>query len=90
MTMICGLELGTNGGTGPGTAQSDFAPDGRRGLWELAKACGSTVEAIRSANGLGSRAGGRKAAADPRQLKNRAGGRNPCLRLFSVDSQAEM
>ncbi len=60
---------------------------GEGGLWELAKACGSTVEAIRSANGLEAEPGGRKAAADPRQLKNRAGGRNPVSGFFRLTAK---
>ena len=52
MTMICGLELGPMEEPDPARPSLILRRTGEGGLWELAKACGSTVEAIRSANGL--------------------------------------
>ena len=52
MTMICGLELGPVEEPDPARPSLILRRTGEGGLWELAKACGSTVEAIRSANGL--------------------------------------
>ena len=52
MTMICGLELEPMEEPDPARPSLILRRTGDGGLWELAKACGSTVEAIRSANGL--------------------------------------
>lgn len=52
MTMICGLELGPVEEPDPARPSLILRRTGEGGLWKLAKACGSTVEAIRSANGL--------------------------------------
>lgn len=52
MTMICGLELGPVEEPDPARPSLILRRTGDGGLWELAKTCGSTMEAIRSANGL--------------------------------------
>ena len=50
--MICGLELGPVEEPDPARPSLILRRTGDGGLWALATACGSTMEAIRSANGL--------------------------------------
>ncbi len=52
LPMVTGLTLGQRIAPDPGRPSLILCRAGERGLWELAKASGSTVAAIRSANGL--------------------------------------
>lgn len=52
MTMVTGLELGQPEEADPGRPSMIVQRCGNRTLWELAKECGSTVEAISRVNGL--------------------------------------
>lgn len=52
MPMVTGLIVGERSGMDPQRPSLILQRMGDMGLWELAKACGSTVEAIESANGL--------------------------------------
>lgn len=50
--MMAGLSLGELQQPDPARASLILRRAGTEGLWELAKSCGSTVEAIRRANEL--------------------------------------
>ena len=50
--MLCGLEMGELRQPDPARPSLILRRFDNGGLWELAKSCGSTVEAIRRANGL--------------------------------------
>ena len=50
--MVCGLELGQLREPDPGRPALILRRAGEESLWELAKRCGTTREAICSANGL--------------------------------------
>ena len=52
LNMVTGLELGENRRPDPGRPSLILRRAGEGSLWDLAKATGSTVSAIRSANGL--------------------------------------
>lgn len=53
LPMVQGLELGERGVPDPGRPSVILRRAGEESLWELAKSSGSTVDAIRRANGLG-------------------------------------
>jgi len=50
--MVCGLELGELKQPDPARPSLILCRAGEESLWDMAKRCGSTVEAIREANGL--------------------------------------
>ena len=50
--MVTGLEMGQEQEPDPGRPSLILRRAGQKGLWELARDCGSTVDAIRRANGL--------------------------------------
>ena len=50
--MITGLELGEIRELDPQRPSLILCRRGKRGLWEVAKGSGSSIEAIRAANGL--------------------------------------
>jgi hypothetical protein len=52
MTMVTGLELGDAAQPDPGRPSLILCRAGAASLWEIAKSSGSTVQAIRQANGL--------------------------------------
>ena len=52
LTMVTGLELGDATEPDPGRPSLVLRRTGEQGLWDLAKECGSTVDAIRRANQL--------------------------------------
>ena len=52
MPMITGLELGEIRERDPAGPSLILCRRGKRGLWEVAKGCGSSMEAIRAANGI--------------------------------------
>lgn len=52
LTMVTGLELGDAAEPDPGRPSLVLRRTGEQGLWELAKECGSTVDAICRANQL--------------------------------------
>lgn len=52
LTMVSALQLGQIREPDPERPSLILMRPGHRDLWDLAKACGSTVDAIRSANGL--------------------------------------
>ena len=52
MNMVTGLELGEMSRLDPSRPSLIMRRAGNDSLWELAKKSGSTVEAIRAANGL--------------------------------------
>lgn len=50
--MVTGVELGEKRQLDPGRPSLILRRAGSKGLWDMAKTCGSTMEAIRQANGL--------------------------------------
>ena len=52
LSMVTGLELGEATRPDPSRPSMILRRAGEKSLWELAKASGSTVEAIRAANAL--------------------------------------
>lgn len=52
MHMVTGMELGEGKAPDPARPSLIVRSRGEMSLWELAKSCGSTVDAIRKANGL--------------------------------------